>query len=195
MCCGGNFINTKQIRLPERRAEKAVIGLTKDDNFGILLGKAGAGKTITMKAISEIYEQSGSRVIGMSLSAVASENLGKDAGIESATIASWAHRWRLYESAKEKFLSFDSVVTDGILKQLGWYSDLKRYESSQLKSGDVIIVDEAGMVGTQEWKAILNMARNPMPRLLLWVTIISLSRYLLEIVLVTLRNEKKIFAN
>jgi len=136
----------------------AVIGLTKDNNFGILLGKAGAGKTTTMKAISEIYEQSGSRVIGMSLSAVASENLGKDAEIESATIASWSHRWRIYETAKEKFLSFDSVVTDGVLKQLDWYNDLQRYEQYQLKSGDVIIVDEAGMVGTKEWKIILDAA-------------------------------------
>jgi len=138
--------------------KSAVIGLTKYNNFGILLGKAGAGKTTTMKAISEIYGQSGSRVIGMSLSAVASENLGKDAEIESATIASWSHRWRTYETAKEKFLSFNSVVTDGVLKQLDWYNDLQRYEQYQLKSGDTIIVDEAGMVGTKEWKVILDAA-------------------------------------
>ena len=136
----------------------AVKGLTKDDNVGILLGKAGAGKTTIMKAISAIYEQNGARVIGMSLSAVASENLGKDADIESHTIASWSHKWRMYETAQERFLSFNSVVTDGILKQLDWYKDLKRYENSQLKSGDVIVVDEAGMVGTSDWQAILNAA-------------------------------------
>ena len=133
----------------------SVIGLTKSDNFGILLGKAGAGKTTAMKAISEIYAQSGARVVGTSLSAVASENLGKDAEIESATIASWAYRWKIYESAKERFLSFDSVVTDGVLKQLDWYNDLQRYEQYQLKPGDVIIVDEAGMVGAREWYEIL----------------------------------------
>lgn len=136
----------------------AVIGLTGDSNFGILVGKAGAGKTTTLEAVSEIYKDNGSRVIGMSLSAVASENLGKDAGIESATIASWAYRWRVYETAKEKFLSFNSIVTDGVLKQLDWYNDLQRYNSSQLKSGDVIVVDEAGMVGTADWKVILDAA-------------------------------------
>jgi nucleoside-triphosphatase THEP1 len=138
--------------------KEAVVGLTGESNFGILAGKAGAGKTTTMKALSEIYEQNGSRVIGMSLSAVAAENLGKDAGIESRTIASWSHRWRLYETAQEKFLSFDSMVTDGVLKQSDWYRDLRRYEGSRLKSGDVIIVDEAGMAGTSDWKVILDAA-------------------------------------
>ncbi len=111
-----------------------------------------------MRAVSEIYGQSGSRVIGMSISALASENLGKDAAIESKTIASWKYRWELYQMAKEKFLSFDSVVTDGVLKQLDWYNDLQRNEKYQLKSGDVIIVDEAGMVGAQEWKTVLAAA-------------------------------------
>lgn len=138
--------------------KNAVHGLTQSDNFGILVGKAGAGKTTTMKAIAEIYKKSGARVIGMSLSAVASENLGKDAGIESATIASWEYKWGIHDRAKEKFLSFNSVVNDGLLKQLDWFNDLKRYEGSQLKAGDVIIVDEAGMVGAKEWHTILKNA-------------------------------------
>lgn len=138
--------------------KNAIQGLTQSDNFGILVGKAGAGKTTTMKAIAEIYKKSGARVIGMSLSAVASENLGKDAGVESATIASWEYKWGIHDRAKEKFLSFDSVVNDGLLKQLDWFNDLKRYEGSQLKAGDVIIVDEAGMVGAKEWHTILKNA-------------------------------------
>lgn len=83
-----------------------------------------------MKAISEIYEQNGSKVIGMSLFAVASENLEKDAEIEIKTIASWSHEQIVYNEAKEKILSFDSVVADGILKQFDWYIDLKRTEGS-----------------------------------------------------------------
>lgn len=137
----------------------AVQGLIKDDNFGILIGKAGAGKTTTMKAVAEIYKKSGARVIGMSLSAVASENLEKDTDIESATIASWEYKWSIYERAREEFLSFNSIVTEGVFKQLDWFGDLKRYESSQLKAGDIIIVDEAGMVGTKEWKTILKNAQ------------------------------------
>ncbi len=136
----------------------AIVSLTSEANVEILLGKAGAGKTTAMKAVAEIYEQNGARVVGMSLSAVASENLGKDAGIESATIACWSHKWRTYEAAKEKFLSFDSIVTEGVLKQFAWYRDLKMFESCQLKKGDVIILDEAGMTGTADWKNILDFA-------------------------------------
>ena len=101
----------------------------------------------------------------MSLSAVASENLGKDAGIESRTIASWTHCWRSYEIAKEKFLSFNEIIDSGFLKQIDWYKDLKRYENTQLKKVDVIIVDEAGMVGTKAWNEILNMAEKSNERL------------------------------
>ena len=138
--------------------KKAVIGLAGTEQISILVGKAGAGKTSTMEAVAEIYKNQGSRVIGMSLSAVASENLGNDAKIESMTIAKWAHNWRSYEIAKEKFLSFNEIIDHGILKQVDWYNDLKRYEGSQLKKGDVIIVDEAGMVGTENWNEILKSA-------------------------------------
>ena len=59
---------------------------------------------------------------------------------------------------KEKFLSFYEIIDHGILKQIDWYNDLKRYEGSQLKKGDVIIVDEAGMVGTENWNEMLKSA-------------------------------------
>lgn len=146
-----NYLNEEQ--------KKAVENLIDNSNFRILIGKAGAGKTTAMQAVSEIYQKNGVRVIGMSLSAVAAENLGREAGIDSGTIASWSHQWRVYEQAQEKFLSFNSIVTEGVLKQLDWYKDLRRTEGAQLKRGDVIIVDEAGMVGAKEWKEIIEWAK------------------------------------
>lgn len=136
----------------------AVKTLTSDRNLSILIGKAGAGKTTTMKAVAEIYKDGGARVIGMSLSAVASENLGREANIESGTIASWMHQRRLFEEAREKFLSFNEILAEGMLKQLDWYAQLKNFEKTDLKSSDVIIVDEAGMVGTHDWHDILEFA-------------------------------------
>lgn len=67
---------------------KAVESLCSKEKISLLIGKAGTGKTTTMKAVSDIYKEAGSRVIGMSTSALASENLGLDAEIESKTIAS-----------------------------------------------------------------------------------------------------------
>jgi ABC-type proline/glycine betaine transport system ATPase subunit len=43
--------------------KEGVIRLKGESNFGILVGKVGAGKTTTMRVVSEIYRESGARVI------------------------------------------------------------------------------------------------------------------------------------
>ena len=60
--------------------------------------------------MSEIYQASGHQVIGTSLSAMAAENLGVEAGITSRTLHSWLNTWNRYQETQEKFLSFDNVV-------------------------------------------------------------------------------------
>jgi ATP-dependent exoDNAse (exonuclease V) alpha subunit len=136
--------------------KEAVLGLTQDQSLAVLIGRAGAGKTTTLKAVSEIYQNAGYRVIGASLSAMAAENLGQEAGIKAATIHSLLYKWDRYQAASEKFLSFDSVMEEGIFKQLDWYKDLKRFEGAKLTKDTVLIVDEAGMVGTHQWGELLS---------------------------------------
>ena len=138
-----------------REQQKAVNGLTQDHQLAVLVGRAGAGKTTTLKAVSELYQQAGYQVLGTSLSAMAAENLQKETGIKSATLHSMLYRWQRYEQAQEKFLSFDSVMEEGIFKQLDWCKDLKRFESVKLTKETVLIVDEAGMVGTRQWGELL----------------------------------------
>ncbi len=133
----------------------AVIGLTQDNSLAVLVGRAGAGKTTTLKAVSDIYKEAGHKVVGASLAAMAADNLGKEAGISSSTLHSWIYQWERYQSAQEKFLSFDSVLEEGVFKQLDWYQDLKRFEGSALTKNTVLIVDEAGMVGTRLWGELL----------------------------------------
>jgi len=138
----------------------AVTGLTQEQSLAVLIGRAGAGKTTTLKAVSNIYKEAGYKVMGASLSAMAADNLGKEAGIEAATLHRWIYQWERYQSAQEKFLSFDSVMEEGMFKQLGWYQDLKRFEGSALTNKTVMIVDEAGMVGTRLWNQLLVYAKN-----------------------------------
>lgn len=135
--------------------KEAVVGLTQSDSLGVLIGRAGAGKTTTLKAVSEIYQASGHQVIGTSLSAMAADNLGAEAGINSATLHSWLNKWNRYQEAEEKFLSFNNVVAEGVFKQYEWYKDLQRLGSFQLNDKSVLIVDEAGMVGTRQWGELL----------------------------------------
>ena len=134
----------------------ATHGLVQDNRFAVLIGRAGSGKTTTtIKAVSDLYKHAGYTVIGTSLSALASENLGNEAGIPSKTIASWLFCWDRYTTAQDKFYSFTSIIDDGLLKQLDWYHDLQSLEHYQLTKGTILIVDEAGMIGTRQWHELL----------------------------------------
>ena len=138
-----------------KEQKDAVLGLTQEKSLAVLIGRAGAGKTTTLKAVSEIYQNAGFRVVGTSLSAMAAENLGKEANIKIATLHSLLYQWERYQAALEKFLSFDNVMEEGLFKQLDWYKDLKRFESIKLNKDTVLILDEAGMVGTRQWGELL----------------------------------------
>ncbi len=110
--------------------------------------------------MSDIYKEAGYTVIGASLAAAAADNLSKEASIEAATLHRWIYQWERYQAAQEKFLSFDSVMEEGVFKQLDWYQDLKRFEGSALTDKTVLIVDEAGMVGTRLWNQLLVHVKN-----------------------------------
>ena len=59
------------------------------DGKGLILvqGHAGTGKTFTLKPVVDLYQDRGYRVVGTSTTANAAKLLGREAGIESSTIA------------------------------------------------------------------------------------------------------------
>src|SRR3989338_5969415 len=154
------FLNTNYGYLNQEQ-QAAVLGLT-DDSFraSVLIGRAGAGKTTTLKAVADIYRDAGYKVVGTSLSAMAADNLERETGIESKTIHSMVYSLDKYRDACDKFLSFDAIVDEGILKQLDWYQDLKKYEKFALTDKHIVVVDEAGMIGTSQWNELLNYVSN-----------------------------------
>lgn len=92
----------------------------------VVIGRAGAGKTLTLDAVREAFETSGHRVIGASLAARAARELQSGAGIGSTT----AH-------------SLHTELASGRRK---------------LRSGDVVVIDEAGMLGTRLMADIVDHA-------------------------------------
>ncbi len=153
-----SFLADKFGHMSEEQHE-ATLGLIQNNPFAMLIGRAGTGKTTTtIKAVCELYQQAGFNVIGTSLSALASENLGNEAGINAKTVMGWLTCWDRYASAKENFLSFDRIVNKGVLEQFTWYKDLKQFEHVQMTSKSVLIVDEAGMIGTSQWHDLLSFA-------------------------------------
>jgi len=58
--------------------------LDDDKNIKNIIGLAGTGKSHTLKAISDVYEQAGYDIKGVALSGIVADNLAKDAGIEDS---------------------------------------------------------------------------------------------------------------
>ena len=94
----------------------------------VVIGKAGTGKTYALDAARDAWQASGIRVSGVALAARAALELEGSAGIRSTTLA------RLL-----------SQLDDG-------------RDTSPLQPGSVLVVDEAGMVGTRQLARLLDHA-------------------------------------
>lgn len=92
-----------------------------------VVGYAGTGKSRMLGAAKEIWEQSGYRVLGASLSGIAAENLEASSGISSRTLASRTYYW---DRGQEL-----------------------------LSSKDILVIDEAGMLGSRQMGGMLEEAR------------------------------------
>ena len=69
--------------------EIAIRTATGDSAIAVIQGRAGVGKSTMLAAVNESYTQAGWEVQGVALAGVAAQNLQKESGIESKTIASW----------------------------------------------------------------------------------------------------------
>jgi conjugative relaxase-like TrwC/TraI family protein len=96
----------------------------------VVVGKAGTGKTFALDAARRIWTDAGIEVRGVALAARAARELECSAGIPSTTIA------RLLSQATD-----------------GWHG-------SPLRPGSVLVVDEAGMVGTRQLARLLDHAQS-----------------------------------
>ena len=104
----------------------------------VVVGKAGTGKTFALDAARHAWQASGTRVIGGALAARAAAGLHEGAGIPSTTI-------------------------DGLLARL----DRPLQAGGGLPSGCVVVIDEAGMVGTRTLARLLDHTRQAEGKLVL----------------------------
>jgi len=85
------FARHQRLSQEQRVAIEHVAGAAR---IAAIVGRAGAGKTMMMKAAREAWESAGYRVVGGALAGKAAEGLEKEAGIASRTLASWELRWK-----------------------------------------------------------------------------------------------------
>ena len=106
--------------------QEAVRFITSEKSIEALTGFAGAGKSAAIAAARDAWQSEGYRVLGGALSGIAAENLQRESGVESLTLASWEKTWR---EGRER-----------------------------LGKRDVLVIDEAGMVGSRQLERIVSEA-------------------------------------
>lgn len=95
------------------------------------IGAAGAGKTASVSLAVETIQAAGGRVIGMAPTAAAAKVLGDELGIGADTVA----------------------------KVLAANTDGAKASPLSIGPGDVLLIDEAGMVSTRDFDALVHIAR------------------------------------
>lgn len=135
--------------------EQAVNTLCANSAFSVLVGRAGTGKTSSvLKPVVALHQEAGFRVVGMALAAEAAKNLANETGCKADTIAYYTYRWneipKLKESLKNPHLPDKDRFKDE--------AKLEEYQKTIPTKDTVIIVDEAGMVGTEDWYQLASMA-------------------------------------
>lgn len=136
----------KHQHLDQEQLAAAKTLLTQDSAIRIMTGVAGAGKSTTLAAVKDGLEAAGYNVIGGALSGAAKEELAEKTNMPSRTIASYLYH--LEKDTTEKIA--DRLIHDG--KQLVRAAvglPTSRYSNISLDSKSVLILDEAGMLGTE----------------------------------------------
>jgi conjugative relaxase-like TrwC/TraI family protein len=113
------------VALDEQRAAALHVAVQTGDH-AFVEGWAGAGKTTLLRALSAAYTHAGFSVIGCCQSAAAAQNLARECGIASRTIAS-------------------------LLLSL-------RSNPAMLSANSILILDEAGTVGSREFGLLQDAA-------------------------------------
>ncbi|HUX79178.1 MAG TPA: MobA/MobL family protein [Alphaproteobacteria bacterium] len=132
----------------------AITHLCSGSDLRILNGKAGTGKTTLLKAVAEAYQEAGYRVLGTSFQGKAVEIMEQEIGIHCKTLDSFKYTWEKHQHHKD-------LIESGKLwgrpynYALKTVNDLEPY---RLTSKDVVIIDEANMVGNHLWEVFLKEA-------------------------------------
>ena len=127
---------TQDDRLSSEQAD-AVRHAAGPDGVALLQAGAGTGKTTTAATLVAAAHNSGLRVIGLAPSWVAADELARSTGIPAQAIARWRHdRARATRSEAERHTDVAALDRDTL-----------------------VLVDEAGMVGSRDLEAVLSAAQ------------------------------------
>lgn len=135
--------------------KKAVRLLCSEHRLTFLVGRAGTGKTTSLKAIVDLFKAQKIPIMGAAIAAQAAQNLENEAGVSSHTIDRYLLSMKLLKE-NEKTLQRGDVRAKDRLKILKAIETLKK---SCIPCNSALIVDEAGMIGTQKFSELFEVAQ------------------------------------
>lgn len=128
---------------------RAVLHITAEPgSVKCVTGQAGSGKTFMLDAARAVWQKEGYRVIGCALSGKAAKELEKGSGIRSSTLARTLH---MLETGVSDTLKHHAHQLVRAAQGKRTY----RQDSLTLTPKTVVVLDEAGMVGTHDFHRLL----------------------------------------
>jgi conjugative relaxase-like TrwC/TraI family protein len=143
----------------------------------VLVGPAGSGKSTTMAGLRAAWEteHGPGSVIGLAPSAVAAQVLADELGIDTENTAKWLHEWRRIPelAARRDRLALNlarnayphSPAAAKLRDRLAAMD--QAIAERRLKAGQLVIVDEASLVGTFALDELVGAARQAGSKILL----------------------------
>lgn len=135
----------------------AVEHLTRPERLSALSGMAGTGKSTVLQTCREVWEKSGYSVTGVALAGKAKKELEKASGIESETLAMRLRQLEgrgfggtIWHHAKQVVKTAANELNPKLKLPI------HRAKSFSLDAKTIVVLDEAGMVGTAQLGKLLN---------------------------------------
>lgn len=171
--------------LSSDQAEASRQALSSTAGIEAIIGPAGSGKTTTMAAVSQLWSEDygESSVIGLAPSAVSAEVLSQDLGATAENTAKWiyesvgrgaaerADRIKFYETKIEQIAVSNDAPALATARAEGLRAKLAQEYAAQaryvMRPGQLVIMDEASMVSTEQMAEIAQQADTAGAKLLL----------------------------
>lgn len=134
----------------QRSAVKHILGA--EGSLACMTGVAGSGKSTALAAVVDAYRAEGRRAIGISLAGVAADNIELKTGAQSRTIESFL--FHTEKSIPQSLLESTKHHAEMLVRAASNKSTWQR-QDFKLNKGDVVILDEAGMLDTERGKRVL----------------------------------------
>lgn len=126
----GRNLNAGQRTLTEHFLQSGAL-------LAVGVGPAGTGKTTSMKAVVQAWQNEGRGVIALAPSAVAAETLGEEVGVTGLTLASLTYPWRGLVGSRP------GTLPAGI----------------DIAPGTMLLVDEASLASTLDLATVVEIAK------------------------------------